>query len=788
MKIFLILLTLAGSQAGGLAFTPVLTTTNPSGGQRGTELTLTFKGERLGDAEEVFFYSPGIAVVKLEEIKSGTVKAIIKIAPDCRLGEHALRLRTATGLSALRTFQVGAFPVVEEVEPNNEPARAQKILLNTTVSGSAVGEDVDYYAVIAQQGERLSVEIEGIRLGRGMADPYVAIQDASGKTLAQCDDTALLLQDPITSVIVPRDGTYFIQVHESAYVNGTAYRMHVGNFPRPLAVYPAGGRAGENLAVKFIGDVSGEFTQNFKLPSVEKNRFGVIAEHHGFLAPSPNWLRVSAFPNVLEAAPNQDQAHATKTDLSVPLAFNGTLTKEGEADWFGFKATKGQVLEVNVYARRIRSPVDPVLQIFDASGRSLAQNDDAVGVDSALKFSPPVDGQYYIKITDHLGNGGPEYVYRVELDEVRPSVTLSIGDVARQDTQTRKWAVVHQGNRSAALFNVSRSNFKGKLALRLAGAPAGIQLNAEVVSGEQTVVPVVFEAAANAPVAGTLADLFAQSTDPAQDVQGHFQQVVEFVYFNQQNYYSTQVDKFAVAVAEAVPFKVRIEESRTPLVQNGTLDLKIIAERQPGFEESISVKMLYNPPGIGSLPDVTIPKGANSVEYRMNATAGAETRTWKIAVTASANLPGGPAWVSSQLANLEVAPAFLLGKIRMAATERGKPVKVVCKLDQKTPFPGKATIKLLGLPVGATAADTQITKDDQEAGFLVTTDASTPTGLHKGLFCVATIHRAAEEISQNMGGSGVLRVDAPKLKIADARASEQAPPPVAEKKSLLKSK
>ena len=61
------------------------------------------------------------------------VKATVNIAPDCRLGEFHLRLRTASGLSELRTFYVGPCPVVAEIEPNNTPAQAQKIALNTTV-------------------------------------------------------------------------------------------------------------------------------------------------------------------------------------------------------------------------------------------------------------------------------------------------------------------------------------------------------------------------------------------------------------------------------------------------------------------------------------------------------------------------------------------------------------------------------------------------------------------------------------------------------------------------------
>ena len=49
----------------------------------------------------------------------------MQIAADCRLGEHAMRVRTATGISELRTFYVGALPAIEEKEPNGEFATPQ---------------------------------------------------------------------------------------------------------------------------------------------------------------------------------------------------------------------------------------------------------------------------------------------------------------------------------------------------------------------------------------------------------------------------------------------------------------------------------------------------------------------------------------------------------------------------------------------------------------------------------------------------------------------------------------
>src|SRR3954468_23412694 len=68
---------------------PVLGGVSPRGGQRGTEVTFTFSGARLGDAKEILFYSPGFSVTKLTPVNDSSVQAVVKIAPDCRLGEHA---------------------------------------------------------------------------------------------------------------------------------------------------------------------------------------------------------------------------------------------------------------------------------------------------------------------------------------------------------------------------------------------------------------------------------------------------------------------------------------------------------------------------------------------------------------------------------------------------------------------------------------------------------------------------------------------------------------------------
>src|SRR5688500_5701535 len=174
-QIVIAVLLLFGGGAHGAS--PALSTVLPRGAQRGTEIELTLAGDRLADAQELLFYRSGITVKKLTATTQ-QVKVQAAIAPDAPLGEHALRVRTASGISELRTFWVGALPAVDEKEPNTDFAQPQEIELNVTACGTIENEDVDYFAVQVKKGQRLTAEIEGLRLAETMFDPYVAILDA----------------------------------------------------------------------------------------------------------------------------------------------------------------------------------------------------------------------------------------------------------------------------------------------------------------------------------------------------------------------------------------------------------------------------------------------------------------------------------------------------------------------------------------------------------------------------------------------------------------------------------
>ena len=744
------------------AASPDLTVVTPRGAQRGTEADLVFSGNRLGDAKEILFYQPGITVTKLEAPDAQHVKVHVQIANDAKLGEYPLRVRTATGLSELRTFYVTPFPTVTEKEPNNDIAHANPVELNHTVTGVIENEDVDYFVVEAKKGQRLTAEVHGIRLGDAMFDPYVAILNEKRFAIAECDDTALARQDPFASAIVPEDGKYYIQVRDTSYSGGGNYHylLHVGTFPRPTAVFPPGGKAGDELAVKFLGDVSGEISKTIKLPSDPDDLLDVYAEQDGLLSPSPNFLRVSSFPSVNEDGQHSDVAHAQVVEQELPVAMNGIISKPDETDFWKFKAKKGQALEVHVRARALRSPLDSVLIVYNDKGGGIASNDDSGGPDSYLRFTPPADGQYVLSVHDQLHHGGPDFTYRVEITPVKPELTLQIPQF-NINSQERNWVTIPRGNKFCTVIRATRRDFGGELKFSCPDLPEGVTMHCDTMANNVDVIPIVFEARPDAPIGAKLCDLTAQPTDGKTDVKGQYTQPVELVIGpNNAPMYTVDVHKLAVAVAEEAPYKLHIVQPKVPIVQGGEMKLKVVAERSDKFKGAINVRMMFNPPGVGSAPAVDIPPDKTEIEYPISCSDGAPPHKWKICVLGVSDV-NGPMWASSDLADLEVAEPFMKMKLEMAAAEQGKPVSVIAKIEQQTKFDGPVTVKLLGLPPNATAPDAQITSSDQQVVFNVTTANNTPVGQHGSLFCQAVVMKDGEPIIHNLGRGGVLRVDAP---------------------------
>lgn len=758
------------------AVEPALGNIVPYGIQRGVESEVQFQGARLADAKEILFYSPGITVSSLEVVNDNAVKTKLNVAADCRMGIHACRVRTASGVSNLMTFTIGPFPEVAEVEPNSEFEKPQAVSLGVTVSGVVQNEDQDFYVVDLKKGQRLTAELEGLRLGRTFFDPYLAILDAKRFELARSDDAALLNQDCLCAIVAPEDGKYIVQVRECSFGGNGAcmYRLHIGNYPRPTAVFPAGGKPGENLQVRWIGDPAGDAQTQVTLPTDGSQETGLYAQDAGGISPSPNMVRVINLDNFVEAEPNDALAQASSG--AAPGALNGIIEKPGDVDFFKFSAKAGQQFDIRVYARKpLRSPLDPVLTILNAQGGGIVGNDDSGGPDAYVRFGAPADGEYYAHVVDQLRAGGPNYVYRIEITPVAPAMTMVLPERQQYVPTTLK---IPKGNRMALMVNASRANFGGAIDVAFNGLPAGIAVETFQMAADRGDIPVLFTSAADAQPTGALVDIAGKCADPNVPVVGHLSQRTGLVRGqNNIDVWGHDAERMATVLTDEIPFKIDIVQPKAPLARNGSMNLKVVATRKEGFTVPISVFFLYNPAGVSSSGSIAIAENQTEALIPVTANGGAAIGTHKIVVIGRAGFNGGAIECSSQLADLTISDQFFTFAFDKAAVEQGKETEVVVKMEKKIDFEGNARCELVGLPAGATTTPIEFNKDSKELIFKVQAAADARPGRYPSLLCVASPMASGEPVVHTLG-TGELRIDAPLPPKPAAPMTAAAPAPM----------
>ena len=752
------------SASSVLASSPEANALSLVGLQRGTAIEISISGARLGDAHSLLFYRPGLSASSITKVDDNNIKVTITATQDAACDLHPFRVVTNTGLSNMRLLNVSALPSVSEKEPNSEFPTAQEIPYNSTVDGVVLNEDVDYFAVELKAGQQMNVELEGLRHAylNDFFDPYVAIYDAKRFEITASDDSVILQQDCLCSMVAPADGRYIIEVRESSFGGNerARYRLHVGGFPRPVAIVPSGGPPGQPLVATCIDLLGNQWQETFEMPAQPSDSFRIWSKKDGQLAPSPNYLSVNAIPNVMESEPNED--HNTIASSSpVPVAFNGILEKEKDRDCWVFKAKKDQQLEIRVHARRpMRSNVDSVLQILKMGGGALAGNDDSNGPDSYLQFKVPEDGKYGLCVSDHLGQFGKHFVYRAEILLQTPEVGTTVNEQTRYVSQV---VSVPRGSRMAIETNVVRKFLGGEARIAAPELPVGMTQSDAMCTPDLGVIPMIFRAEANAANAGKLVDLIATiATSPQTLVSGPLKQRTQLVRGqNNVDVWGLTEDKLAVAVVEPAPFDIEVVQPQVPLVRNGSMTLIVTAKRNAGFDKPINLRLLNAPAGMG-FSAVTIPGDQSTIGLPLTANNGAAIRNWPLVVMATTDNGFGPINIASEFVNVDVSESLFEFKFQKTMAEQGKSVNVIVKTTQKRPVEGTVEIEVLGIPPGTLVATPKVpfAADGTQVSFSLQIPAETRAGNYKTIVCRATVTSDKGIVTQT-NGNGEIQIDVP---------------------------
>jgi hypothetical protein len=727
-------------------------------------------------------YAPGVTCTGLEAKGDTQVTATLRAAAGCRLGAYAFRLRTPRGASEVHTFLVTPFPVVAEKEPNDTPQQAQMVPLNVSIAGVMEEAGTDYYAVALKKGERLAAEVEGVRLGAQLTDTVLTIFGPAGDVLASVDDTPLFHQDPFVTVLAPADGVYLVQVHDTNFGGSDHHRyvLHVGTFCRPAAVYPAGGQAGTEVTVKLLGDALGDRTVRVPLPPAG-TPFDFYPSDGTIAPPTPNPFRVSSFANVLEIEPN-DEARQAGPAVAWPVAFNGIIDRPGDVDHFRFKAAKGDVIDVTAYAYRVGSPLDTVVAVLDASGALVAGNDDDETHDSRVRLIIPADGEYLVRVTDKRGQGGPRFIYRIELDHPSPRLTVFLPEPVRK-SQERQVIAVPRGNRVTTYLGVRRDGFSGPVNLTPGELPPGVKVTIPTLPEGEYLMPVVFEATATAPVGGRLVPIQGTGADPRHPVAGGFQQVVSLIHgVGDLPIQTVQLSALAVVVVDETPYRLEVRPPAAPLVPDAAMDITLKVTRAPGFTEPLEVAFPALPAGVEAPTSVVIPSDKAEMNVTLQAHPTAEVGNWRLIAEArparaaparrdplAAGMGMGgrrrqgalesPVSVASEALPIAVGEPSVKGRFAPAWGEQGKSVTVVCRLESPLTGEAPAVAQLEGLPPRAQAPAVEVARGARQVEFKVTLDPTTPPGECRALVCALRRNVEGRQVVYHVGRGGCLRVE-----------------------------
>lgn len=234
--------------------------------------------------------------------------------------------------------------------------------------------------------------------------------------------------------------------------------------PAVTRMVPAGAQIGQTQAITLTGTLP-EDTQIWCADSTLKIQLNAKEKQLQIEVPSdappgPRWLRfynaegvTNPLPVVLtrlaqsaETEPNNELEQATQCEPETVIT--GVLEKSGDVDTFRIEPPAGKTLVVELDAARTHgSPLDGILQIVDANGFILAQNDDTIANDPRIAFPVDRPRPLFVRVFGFPATpnstigfaGGATYLYRLTLTS-GPFVTTALPPAALAD-QTGGFAV-----------------------------------------------------------------------------------------------------------------------------------------------------------------------------------------------------------------------------------------------------------------------------------------------------------------------------------------------------------
>ena len=456
---------------------PTLNELQPRGAQKGRPFTLTVVGRDLGEGATVISNLPASFTalgVDKPGMESRRASFLVEPTAEWNVGVYTVRVKTASGLSNILMFSVGAYPELTEEEsregslPNQNDSieKAQTLPSSPlTLNGTLMGAERDVYRLQVKAGERRVFEVDARRAGSAI-DPVILVYDGAGKRIARSEDDPLLSLDARLDLTFPKEGFYYVEVHDARFSRQAQnyYRLKTGSYAYANELFPLGGRRGEQVAINAGAATIQADLREARTPQVFVN-----------LPNSPS------LPLPLAVGDLPEMREPVSGALPVPVTVNARLAAPAEVDKYELDVKPGEDYVFELQARELgTSKLTGLITVYDEKGNRLASGGDGpLPVDVAavqassrtlgdpyLQFTVP-EGVRKLRVTveDLARRGGAHYGYRL-------SVTRGGRDF--RAVIATPYVNIPAGGSAIVNFAIERRGYTGALRIEAVNLPKGV--------------------------------------------------------------------------------------------------------------------------------------------------------------------------------------------------------------------------------------------------------------------------------------------------------------------------
>jgi hypothetical protein len=414
----------------GQAQVPVTHSVHTIGLAPGETAQLTVYGEQLQNA--CWLWTPVSLFAPQEGHDPASDKQVVfsgVLADDAQVGIHPARIVTAGGCSESASVIVDSVAVTAAASDSESRNTPQQVSFPCAVQGTMNAVKPRYLRIALSDGQAVCIQAFARQLNSDL-DPVITVFDSNGQEIAFCDDVPGLEGDARVSFVAPSDGNYLVELRDVRYSGGSRHFFHLRIADSPLNAWPT--RSMDN-----------------------KTAFA-------------------------ESEPNDDGDSANTVDIQYQQ-LHGTLSADGDADWFRLTTAQETPFCITANTRTINSPADLVLRLFDAEGKLLKEADETGALDAQVHSVLPA-GEFLLQATDVGSDGGAEWYYELTLERRGRVEVVLVADHLN----------VPRGGSASLTAAIRRMNYDGPVTLQIEGLAEGIHYDPITLNKNQTTVPLTF--------------------------------------------------------------------------------------------------------------------------------------------------------------------------------------------------------------------------------------------------------------------------------------------------------